>query len=139
MRGPGALDGGRGLAAESATPLCLFAGGETTVTLRGVGRGGRNQDLALAAGVALAGSTGVCVLAAGTDGSDGPTDAAGAYVDGETLRRGSEAGLSALDALERNDAYSFFDGEGGLFRTGPTGTNVMDLALVWSGAHPGAG
>lgn len=127
-----------GLATRSAAPVCLIAGGETTVTLRGNGKGGRNQELALAAGVELAGSSGVCVLAAGTDGSDGPTDAAGAYVDGETLGRGSEAGLSGRDALARNDAYTFFDAEGGLLRTGPTGTNVMDLALIWSDGHPGA-
>ena len=125
-----------GLATEPSGSLCVIAGGETTVTLRGAGRGGRNQELALAAGVALAGKAGVSVLAAGTDGSDGPTDAAGAYVDGETLRRGAEAGLSAEEALARNDAYTFFDGEGGLLRTGPTGTNVMDLALVWSAARP---
>ena len=125
-----------GLATRSASPVCLIAGGETTVTLRGDGRGGRNQELALAAGVALAGSQGVSLLAAGTDGSDGPTDAAGAYVDGQTLGRGADAGVSAVGALDRNDASTFFDAEGGLLRTGPTGTNVMDLALVWSAARP---
>ena len=83
------------LALRSPTPFCLIAGGETTVTLRGDGRGGRNQELALAAGVALSGSPGVALLAAGTDGTDGPTDAAGAYVDGGTLRRAAEAGVSA--------------------------------------------
>lgn len=128
-----------GLATASSTPLCLIGGGETTVTLRGDGRGGRNQELALAAGIALDGSTGVSLLASGTDGTDGPTDAAGAYVDGGTLRRAAEAGLSAADALANNDSYTFFDAEGGLLRTGPTGTNVMDLTLVWSAGRPRRG
>ena len=119
-----------GLATQCRAPLCLIAGGETVVTLRGGGRGGRNQELALAAGIALAGSANVTLLAAGTDGTDGPTDAAGAFVDGSSCRRGARRGALARDCLERNDAYGFFESEGGLFRTGPTGTNVMDLALV---------
>lgn len=119
-----------GLATQCRAPLCLIAGGETVVTLRGEGRGGRNQELALAAGIALAGSANVTLLAAGTDGTDGPTDAAGAFVDGSSCRRGARRGALARDCLERNDAYGFFESEGGLFRTGPTGTNVMDLALV---------
>ena len=119
-----------GLATQCRAPLCLIAGGETVVTLRGEGRGGRNQELALAAGIALVGSANVTLLAAGTDGTDGPTDAAGAFVDGSSCRRGARRGALALDCLERNDAYGFFESEGGLFRTGPTGTNVMDLALV---------
>jgi glycerate-2-kinase len=105
-------------------------GGETTVTVRGTGRGGRCQELALGAALALSGERGVTLLAAGTDGSDGPTDAAGAFADGETVARGHAAGVDAADALRRNDAYDFFAREGGLFRTGPTGTNALDVVLV---------
>lgn len=108
----------------------LLAGGETTVSLRGEGRGGRNQELALAAACALEGSAGIALMAAGTDGTDGPTDAAGAFVDGDTIQRGRALGLDARAALERNDSYSFFRREGGLLVTGPTRTNVMDLVLV---------
>jgi glycerate 2-kinase len=124
-----------GLAISSPESVLLIAGGETTVTLRGRGRGGRNQELALAAGIALEGTTGVGLLAVGTDGTDGPTDAAGAFADGGSCRRGEGEGLTARDCLERNDSYSFFDAEGGLLRTGPTGTNVMDLALLLRGAQ----
>jgi glycerate-2-kinase len=108
----------------------LIAGGETTVTLRGDGRGGRNQELALAAACALEGSSGIALLAAGTDGTDGPTDAAGAFADGGTVQRGYALGLDARAALERNDSYSFFRREGGLLVTGPTRTNVMDVVLL---------
>jgi glycerate-2-kinase len=108
----------------------LLAGGETTVTLRGDGHGGRSQELALAAALALAGSQGVTLLAAGSDGSDGPTDAAGACVDGATVARAQARGLDPRAALARQDSHSFFSAAGGLVRTGPTGTNVMDLALI---------
>jgi len=108
----------------------LLAGGETTVTVRGRGRGGRCQELALAAALALAGDSALALLAAGTDGSDGPTDAAGAYADGGSVGRGAAAGIDAAAALARNDAHAFFAAEGGQLRTGPTGTNVMDLVLV---------
>jgi hydroxypyruvate reductase len=133
-----ARDAGRRLVALARSlsrdgPLLLLAGGETTVTLRGGGKGGRNQELALAAASELAGSSGIALLAAGTDGTDGPTDAAGAYVDGGTARRGRALGLDARAALERNDSYSFFSAEGGLLVTGPTRTNVMDLVLVLVG------
>jgi glycerate-2-kinase len=111
-------------------PLCLLAGGETTVTLRGGGRGGRNQELALAAACELEGAPGIALLAAGTDGTDGPTDAAGAYADGGTVERGRSLGLDAATALEANDSYRFFSAEGGLLVTGPTRTNVMDLVLA---------
>ena len=111
-------------------PLLLLSGGETTVTLRGAGRGGRNQELALAAACELQGTSGIALLAAGTDGTDGPTDAAGAYADGGTAQRGRALGIEARDALERNDSYSFFSAEGGLLLTGPTRTNVMDLVLT---------
>lgn len=113
-----------------APPACLISGGETTVTLRGRGRGGRNQEFALAAAIALRGVPGIAVLAAGTDGTDGPTDAAGAFADGETVDRAAGQGLRALDALAANDSYRFFDPLGDLLKTGPTGTNVMDLYLV---------
>ena len=98
--------------------------------MRGRGRGGRSQELALAAGVEVAGCERATLLAAGTDGSDGPTDAAGAFADGATLARAAARGADAMRALADNDAYSFFAAEGGLFRTGPTGTNVMDLVLI---------
>jgi hydroxypyruvate reductase len=119
-------------AISSRRPVCLIAGGETVVTVRGGGRGGRNQELALAAAVALAtrGDPRLAILAAGSDGSDGPTDAAGAFADSGTVERGAVLGLSAQRALADNDAYAFFAGEGGLLITGPTRTNVMDLVLM---------
>ncbi|BAU47306.1 hydroxypyruvate reductase [Sulfurifustis variabilis] len=105
-------------------------GGETTVRLPyAPGRGGRNQSLALAAAVVLRGHPHSFLLAAGTDGTDGPTDDAGALVDGETITRGEAAGLSASGALARADAGTFLEASGDLIRTGPTGTNVMDLVL----------
>jgi glycerate-2-kinase len=110
-------------------PLCLIAGGETTVTVRGAGRGGRNQELALAAALVLQGRSGLDLLAVGTDGSDGPTPAAGAHADGGTVARGRAAGREAAPALAENDSHGFFAAEGGLVVTGPTGTNVMDLLL----------
>jgi len=116
--------------AETDQPLCLIYGGETTVTVRGNGIGGRNQELALAAAVALAGSRGITLLAAGTDGTDGPTDAAGAIVDGDTLARGEARGLVAADYLENNDSYHYLAQLDALVLTGPTRTNVMDLTLV---------
>jgi glycerate-2-kinase len=117
-------------AARPRAPTLVAAGGETTVALRGTGRGGRNQELALAAAVGLAGLPGATLLAAGTDGTDGPTDAAGAIADGGTVARGAACGASAAEALAGNDSHSFFLREGGLLRTGPTGTNVMDLAFL---------
>ena len=130
-----AREAGRRLVAVARTllregPLLLLSGGETTVTLRGDGKGGRNQELALAAACELHGTSGIALLAAGTDGTDGPTDAAGAYADGGTVQRGHALGLDAREALERNDSYSFFSAEGGLLVTGPTRTNVMDLVLT---------
>jgi len=117
-------------------PACLISGGETTVTLRGHGRGGRNQEFALAAAMAIDGTPGIAFLAGGTDGTDGPTDAAGAYADGDTVRLAREKGVSAADCLEANDSYRFFDAIGGLVKTGPTGTNVMDLYLWLIAAQP---
>lgn len=113
-------------------PCCIVAGGETTVTLRGGGRGGRNQELALAASFALRGLRNVLLASIGSDGSDGPTDAAGAWVDGSTLERASTLGLDAAGALARNDSYTFFDRLGNLVRTGPTNTNVNDLYLLFA-------
>lgn len=121
-------------AARAAAPpgrrLCLLAGGETTVTVTGSGKGGRNQELALAFALEVAGENGLALLSAGTDGNDGPTDAAGAFADGRTVATATAAGLSAREYLAANDAYHFFDRCGGLLRTGPTGTNVMDLQIV---------
>lgn len=114
-------------------PACLVLGGETTVTLRGDGRGGRNQEMALAAAIALAGWSDVLVACLATDGTDGPTNSAGAYADGNTLARAAELGLNAQDYLARNDSYHFFERLGDLIVTGPTQTNVNDLALVLVG------
>ncbi len=116
-----------------APPACLILGGETTVTLTDSahpGRGGRNQELALAAAVHLAGTGGIMIASLGTDGSDGPTDAAGGLVDGGTVVRGLALGLDAASYLRRHDAYTYLDATGGLLRTGPTRTNVNDLVLV---------
>ncbi len=111
-------------------PVCVISGGETTVTLRGQGRGGRNQEFALAAAIALEGLPGVLAFSAGTDGTDGPTDAAGAMAGGTTLARAAAAGMDARQALRENDSYPFFERLGDLVMTGPTGTNVMDVRLM---------
>jgi hydroxypyruvate reductase len=116
--------------APLAPPACVISGGETTVTLRGGGKGGRNQEFALAAALEIAGLRGLAVFSGGTDGTDGPTDAAGAIAFGDTVARGTAAGLGAAAHLRANDAYPFFDRLGDLVRSGPTGTNVMDLHLV---------
>jgi glycerate 2-kinase len=109
--------------------VVLVAGGETTVEVRGDGKGGRSQEFALAAAIDLAEETRISVLAGGTDGVDGPTDAAGAYADGTTVARATAVGMSARDHLEANDAYPLFHALGDLVLTGPTGTNVTDLAV----------
>jgi glycerate 2-kinase len=114
-------------------PACLVWGGETTVTVRGYGKGGRNQELALAAALALDGWLDVLLMALATDGTDGPTDAAGAVVTGETVARARALGLDPQAALGNNDSYPFFDALGDLIRTGPTGTNVNDLLFVLIG------
>ena len=119
-------------AAASLSPgraVFMVAGGETTVTVCGNGIGGRSQEFALAAAVALAGCEGMAVLSGGTDGIDGPTDAAGAYADGNTVARAIAMGLSPEAHLENNDSYPFFRALGDLVATGPTGTNVADLAI----------
>jgi glycerate 2-kinase len=109
-----------------------IAGGETVVTVRGDGRGGRNQELALAAAPALMGNSHALLVTLATDGEDGPTDAAGAAVDGSTIARALERGLDPDDHLRRNDAYALFDALGDLLRPGPTGTNVCDLTLAFT-------
>jgi hydroxypyruvate reductase len=112
------------------TPACVLAGGETTVTIRGKGKGGRNQELALAAALCLDGWPNISVLSAGTDGSDGPTDAAGAFADAFTCRNAAQKGLNPMDHLSRNDSYNFFKAIGDLLITGPTRTNVMDVLCM---------
>lgn len=111
-------------------PACIISGGETTVTLRGDGKGGRNQELALSAALHLDGWPAITLLSGGTDGTDGPTDAAGALVDGETLSRAQTKDLQARAFLDRNDSYHFFQALDDLVITGPTGTNVMDLQIL---------
>jgi hydroxypyruvate reductase len=112
-------------------PACLVAGGETTVTLRGNGLGGRNQELALSAVRPLAGLPDTVLVCLATDGGDGPTDAAGAVVTGETFSRGQESGLDHEDFLARNDSYHYFQALGDLLLPGPTLTNVNDLAFLF--------
>jgi len=120
--------------ATSQRPLALLAGGETTVTLRGNGRGGRNQEFALAFALAardsLPDDVAWVLLSGGTDGRDGPTDAAGACVDGQTVTRCMRAGIDPLSALANNDSYTALNASGDLLLTGPTGTNVADLQIV---------
>jgi hydroxypyruvate reductase len=116
-----------------APPACILAGGETTVTLRGDGKGGRNQELALAAALDIAGLDNVVVLSGGTDGTDGPTDAAGALADGHTVARAQALGINADAVLRRCDSYSIFAALDDLLITGPTGTNVMDIYLLLVG------
>jgi glycerate 2-kinase len=111
-------------------PACVVVGGETTVTVRGKGLGGRNQELALSAGVYLRGYPDATVVALGTDGSDGPTDAAGGIGDGETILRASRLGLDPLKYLVDNDSYHFLQQTGDLIVTGPTNTNVNDLTFI---------
>ncbi|RKT45424.1 glycerate kinase type-2 family protein [Thiocapsa rosea] len=138
---PQPVDGDAGLAGRrlarallDGPPGLSIAGGETTLRLPdSPGRGGRNQHLALAAAIELAGQSDAALLSAGTDGTDGPTDDAGALVDGATLERIRDAGLDAADGLQRADSGTLLEASGDLIRTGPTGTNVMDLILGWRG------
>ena len=112
------------------SPACVISGGETTVTIRGKGKGGRNQEFVLAAAIDLAGLREVLILSAGTDGTDGPTNADGAIADGRTIARSSR---NAHRALEENDSYPFFEDLDDLIITGATGTNVMDFHLILAG------
>jgi hydroxypyruvate reductase len=111
-------------------PACILAGGETTVTIHGKGKGGRNQELALACAIDIDGWTGISMFSAGTDGTDGPTDAAGAMVDGTTCFRAREGGLNPQSFLAANDSYTLFEALADLIKTGPTRTNVMDMICL---------
>ena len=111
-------------------PGIAIFGGETTVTVRGTGLGGRNQEMALSAALAVDGLENVVVLSFATDGIDGPTTAAGAYAGGNTIQRARDSGLDPHHYLSNNDSYAFFDQLGTLIKTGPTGTNVNDISLV---------
>jgi hydroxypyruvate reductase len=110
-------------------PACIITGGETTVTIKGDGLGGRNQEFVLAAAIDIAGLDNTVVFSAGTDGTDGPTDAAGAVADGQTLRRNP----GARPCLDHNDSYHYFQSLGDLVITGPTNTNVMDVRIILVG------
>ncbi|MGB3091800.1 MAG: glycerate kinase [Candidatus Zixiibacteriota bacterium] len=114
-------------------PACVISGGETTVKIKGKGKGGRNQEFALVAAMGIEGMKNVVLLSAGTDGTDGPTDAAGAICDGETVRRALRKGLNPKSSLADNDSYHFFGKLGDLVVTGPTHTNVMDVHLALIG------
>ena len=107
----------------------FIAGGETVVRLTGHGKGGRNQELALAAAPGISGLN-ACVFSVGSDGTDGPTDAAGGYADGDTCRELLEQGITIDAVLQDNDAYHALEKTGGLIITGPTGTNVNDVAVA---------
>jgi glycerate 2-kinase len=137
LRGDAALAGraialaAREARASDGSRACLLAGGETTVSVENAaGLGGRAQELALAAALALEGSEGIVLFAAGTDGNDGPTDVAGALVDGGTARGARSVGEDPVQELARHNSYGFFEQVGGHVRTGPTGTNVMDLVVA---------
>jgi glycerate 2-kinase len=129
--GPLLAEIARQAADRGKKPLCLGAGGETTVVLKGNGKGGRNQELALSAVKGLSGLPGTALACLATDGGDGPTDAAGAVVTGETYNQASLSGMDPSDFLERNDAYHFFEHFGDLIKTGPTLTNVNDLNFLF--------
>ncbi|MFC2157894.1 glycerate kinase [Acidobacteriota bacterium] len=111
-------------------PVCVISGGETTVTIQGKGLGGRNQEFALAAAISIDGMKSTAVFSGGTDGTDGPTDAAGAFADGTTIKRARRLGLDPQAYLDDNDSYHFFEQLDDLIKTGPTFTNVMDLYLI---------
>ncbi|MGR3220976.1 MAG: MOFRL family protein, partial [Candidatus Anammoxibacter sp.] len=111
-------------------PACILSGGETTVTIRGNGLGGRNQEFALAAAIEIAGQDQTIVFSAATDGTDGPVNPAGAVVDGFTTERALRLGVNPVDYLMNNDSYRFFLKLGDLITTGPTNTNVMDIRII---------
>jgi len=116
-----------------SAPACILMGGETTVTLRGSGKGGRNQECALQAAKQIAGLSGTLIYCVGSDGTDGPTDAAGAWCSGQTLVQGEKMGIDVDAYLKHNDSYHYFDKLGGLIKTGPTGTNLLDLYMLLVG------
>ena len=111
-------------------PACIVSGGETTVTLRGTGKGGRNQEFVLACGIEIAGWKGAAALSAGTDGTDGPTEAAGAYADWKMEGRAKKIGCDPYHYLDNNDSFHFFEQLNDLIITGPTRTNVMDMIVL---------
>jgi len=113
-----------------SSPACVIAGGETTVSIQGRGKGGRSQELALACAIAIDGWEGISLLSAGTDGTDGPTDAAGAFVNGATCKRARRMNSDPRDFLLTNDSYTLFASLGNLLKTGPTRTNVMDIICM---------
>lgn len=115
---------------QTSPPVAIVCGGETTVTIIGIGKGGRNQELALASALVIEGKEDLVVGSFATDGVDGPTDAAGAIVDGTTVSRGRKLGLSAEDFLRNNDSYNFLTRTSDLVKTGPTGTNVNDVMII---------
>jgi glycerate-2-kinase len=125
-----AIETKKSLGGKAAKKICLISGGETTVTVRGNGKGGRNTELALAFALEVKGIKGITLLSAGTDGTDGPTDAAGAIVNGDTISRARSLSLDPVTYLKNNDSYTFFGKTGELLITGPTGTNVMDLQII---------
>lgn len=132
-----ARDAGRWLAEKALNSRrshrgvrCLISGGETTVTVKGKGKGGRNTELAMSFAMEIEGSEGITLLSAGTDGTDGPTDAAGAIVDGGTVQKAKRLGMYPREYLNNNDSYNFFKGVDSLLFTGPTGTNVMDIQII---------
>lgn len=116
------------------SPACVISGGETTVTVRGKGKGGRNQEFVLAAAIGIQGLRDAVIASLGTDGTDGPTDAAGAVADSSTIERARSSGLDPAKFLSENDSYNFFKRLGDLILTGPTNTNVMDVRIVLVGA-----
>lgn len=115
---------------KSGKKMAFLAGGETVVKLTGTGKGGRNQELALSAAVGIDGLDNVCIFSVGSDGTDGPTDAAGGYVDGNTAQRMRDVGIEIHEILQNNDAYHALQKTDGLIITGPTGTNVNDVAVL---------
>jgi glycerate 2-kinase len=121
----------RATVTQKPIPFCLISGGETTVTIQGFGKGGRNQELALSAVELMGDVNNGMLISLATDGNDGPTDAAGAVVNGETFRRAKKLGMSTAEYLTRNDSFSFFDSLGDLLKPGYTGTNVNDLIFLF--------
>jgi hydroxypyruvate reductase len=128
------IQGGKG---PVAPPACVIAGGETTVTVRGRGKGGRCQEFALAAALEMEGTKGAVILAAGTDGTDGPSDAAGAIIDGASAARARAQGVDPATRLADNDSFPVLRASGDLIVTGPTNTNLLDLYLLLVGAPTG--
>ena len=129
-RDAGAWLSGLAIRNQECKNTALIAGGETVVVLTGSGKGGRNQELALAAAPGIAGTENICIFSIGSDGTDGPTDAAGGYADGDTEGVLADLGISIWEVLQNNDAYHALEKTGGLIFTGPTGTNVNDVAVV---------